>query len=126
MEFVPHLVVDPGVDTTRIGKAGEDNPQFVAPSQVGVLQSSSDLIIGAEQLSKYTEGMSLKSFMGQDGFIHDHDLFNKYFERVYKELLPDSQGKPSITHIFVIKLWKNNFVVIAKTAKKIYSNPLTL
>lgn len=105
MEFVPHLVVDPGVDTTRIGKAGEDNPQFVAPSQVGVLQSSSDLIIGAEQLSKYTEGMSLKSFMGQDGFIHDHDLFNKYFERVYKELLPDSQGKYLMISVLAVRLF---------------------
>lgn len=77
MDFIPHLVVDPGYDTIKIGRCGEDNPQYVAPSQVGILQSSSDFVTGTEELMKYTDGMTLKSFMGQDGYIYDHELFNK-------------------------------------------------
>lgn len=77
MEFVPYLVVDPGVNTTRIGKSGEDNPRMVIPSKVGVLESSSDPILGTEELSKFTEGMEIRPYMSDDGYISDIDLFIK-------------------------------------------------
>jgi actin-related protein len=77
MEFIPHVVVDCGYDTLRIGRAGEDNPQFIGPSQLGVLESSSDYVVGMDGISKYTEGLTLKPFMNQDGFISDYDTFEK-------------------------------------------------
>lgn len=97
MEFIPHLIVDPGYDTTRIGKAGEDFPQFIGPSQIGILQSTSDILVGTEDLFKnsksYNEGMNLTSFMGQDGFIQDYETFDKFFEKAHKSVLSESQCK---------------------------------
>ena len=111
MEFIPHLIVDPGYDTTRIGKAGEDFPQFIGPSQIGILQSTSDILVGTEDLFKnsksyferlnyysiirlsYNEGMNLTSFMGQDGFIQDYETFDKFFENAHKSVLSESQCK---------------------------------
>ena len=91
MEFIPHLIVDPGYDTTRIGKAGEDFPNFIGPSQIGILQSTSDPLVGTDDLFKYNDGMNLTSFMGQDGFIHDYEAFDKFFEKAHKKVLTESQ-----------------------------------
>lgn len=81
---VSSVVVDVGTDTTRIGYAGEDQPQSITPSKMGIIKDGTDRdgerIYTEAALNYERPNTEVESIVDSDGFIQDFDKFETYLE----------------------------------------------
>jgi actin-like protein 6A len=88
---VSSVVVDIGTHTTRLGYAGEDQPQSISSSNFGVIQDGSDRngqVITSEPSIDFPRKLfDIQSIVNTDGFITDFDRFESYLEDKLSENL---------------------------------------
>lgn len=81
---VSAIVIDVGTDTTRLGYAGEDQPQCVTPSRVGIIKDGSDrdgeLVCKESGLNFERTHLDVVPIVNDDGFINNFDNFQAFLD----------------------------------------------
>ncbi|CAI2371077.1 unnamed protein product [Moneuplotes crassus] len=81
---VSSIVVDVGTHTTRLGYAGEDQPQHISSSHVGVIVEEGDrngeLVTDESRIDYERKHFEVEPIVNSDGFITDFDKFQTYLE----------------------------------------------
>lgn len=85
------VVVDVGTDTTRLGYAGEDQPQSITYSKYGVIKDGShrdgEIITNEARINFERKHFEVKSIVDSDGFVTDYDKYQVYLENKIKDYL---------------------------------------
>ena len=88
---VSWVVVDVGTDTTRLGYAGEDQPQSITTSKYGVIRDGShrdgEIISSEAKINFERTHFEVEPIVDSDGFITDFDKFQIYLESKIQEYL---------------------------------------
>lgn len=88
---VSWVVVDVGTDTTRLGYAGEDQPQSITYSKYGVIKDGShrdgEIITNEARINFERKHFEVKSIVDSDGFVTDYDKYQVYLENKIKDYL---------------------------------------
>lgn len=103
----PAIVIDNGSGFTKLGFAGNNQPQFVIPTAVGIREKPGDQRVGTSSLEDYDcyvgeealnkAGYSVK-YPIRHGFINDWDLMERFWSRcIFKYLQSDPED-----HIFLL------------------------
>ena len=81
---VSSVVVDIGTDTTRLGYAGEDQPQSVSTSNIGIIRDGGErdgeIITSEPYINFERKHFEVGTIVDSDGFITDFDKFEVFLE----------------------------------------------
>ncbi|CAI2371157.1 unnamed protein product [Moneuplotes crassus] len=88
---VSSVVVDVGTHTTRLGYAGEDQPQSITSSQIGIITEEGDrsgeIITDEPKIDYERKNFEVEPIVNTDGYITDFDKFQVYLENKLKNSL---------------------------------------
>ena len=88
---VSSVVVDVGTHTTRLGYAGEDQPQSISTSQIGILVDKDERketrIISEPKIDFERKHFEVEPILNSDGFATDFDKYQEYLESKLTENL---------------------------------------
>jgi actin-related protein len=87
---VSSVVVDVGTDTTRLGYAGEDQPQSISSSNIGIFREgerSGQVITNETSINFPRPNFEVDTILNEDGFITDFEKYQNYLENKLEDAL---------------------------------------